>query len=275
MLFEILSTIGETASAALVVATLSHALATTATRRILLAALLTVWFASVVLLGATLALDYRVGIGAPGLGAATAIPVALICFAFFTAPTVRAALFAIPLPVLVAANAARVLGVLFLLLYASNQLPPPFAPAAGWGDIFVGLAAPPVAWLAWRYGARARGLVWTWNLVGLVDLIDAVGLGATSSPGPLQIFTVSPDSSLMTTLPWILIPCFLVPSFLALHVAIFYRLSGASASALASRDRPALNSPASVRKPIGDSTLAVRSLGFLRALYRTLEHLSA
>ena len=275
MLFEILSTIGETAGAALVVATLSFALATTATRRIALAALLTAWFGSVVLLGATLALDNRVGVGAPGLGAATAIPVALICFAFFTAPTVRAALFAIPLPVLVAANTARVLGVLFLLLYAANRLPAPFAPLAGWGDVFVGLTAPLVAWLAWRYGARTRGLVLAWNLIGLVDLIDAIGLGTTSSPGPLQIFTVSPDTSLMTTLPWILIPCFLVPSFFTLHVAIFYRLSRNSASALASRDRPALNSRASVRASIVDSTHGARSSGFLRALYRTLEHLSA
>jgi hypothetical protein len=275
MLFEILSTVAVTVSAALVVATLSFALATTATRRILLAALLTAWFVLVVLLGATLALDYRVGVGAPGLGAATALPVALICFAFFAAPTVRAALFAIPLPVLVAANAARVLGVLFILLYAANRLPAPFAPAAGWGDVFVGLTAPPVAWLAWRYGARTRGLVLAWNLVGLVDLVDAIGLGATSSPGPLQIFTVSPDSSLMTTLPWILIPCFLVPSFLALHIAIFYRLSGASASALVARDRQAPISPTSVRTSVADSTLGARSVGFLKALYRTLEHLFA
>jgi len=53
MLFEILSTVAVTVSAALVVATLSFALATTATRRIWLAALLTAWFVLVVLLGAT------------------------------------------------------------------------------------------------------------------------------------------------------------------------------------------------------------------------------
>jgi hypothetical protein len=275
MLFEILSTVAVTVSAALVVATLSFALATTATRRIWLAALLTAWFVLVVLLGATLALDYRVGVGAPGLGAATALPVALICFAFFAVPTVRAALFAIPLPVLVAANAARVLGVLFILQYAANRLPAPFAPAAGWGDVFVGLTAMPVAWLAWRYGARTRGLVLAWNLVGIVDLVDAAGLGATSSPGPLQIFTVSPDSSLMTTLPWILIPCFLVPASFALHVAIFYRLSVASASTPASRDRQAPISAASVRTSIANSILGAGLVGFLKALYRTLEHLSA
>jgi hypothetical protein len=28
----------------------------------------------------------------------------------------------------------------------------------------------------------------------------------------------------MTTLPWIIIPCFLVPCLMFIHVAIFYRL---------------------------------------------------
>ncbi|WP_210254890.1 hypothetical protein [Methylocapsa sp. S129] len=269
---EILSTIELTASAALVVAALSFSLATTAWRRILLAALLAVWFVIVVALGATLALDY---VGTPGLGVATALPVAAICFAFFMAPPIRAALFAIPLPVLVAVNAARILGVSFILLYAAHRLPAPFALSAGWGDIFVGLTALPMAWLVARYGARVRGLTLAWNVIGLVDLIAAIGFGATSSPGPIQIFKVSPDTSLMTTLPWILIPCFLVPCYLSLHVAIFYRLSRTSPSALASGDRPASASPAPGWTSTAKPASGVQSFSPFNALYRALEHMSA
>ena len=54
-------------------------------------------------------------------------------------------------------------------------------------------------------------LLWLWNILGILDLVSAIALGATSSPGPIQLFHVTPNSSLMTTLPWIIIPCFLVP----------------------------------------------------------------
>jgi hypothetical protein len=52
----------------------------------------------------------------------------------------------------------------------------------------------------------------------------AVTPGATSAPGPLQIFHGPPSSGIMATLPWILIPCFLVPSLIFLHLCTFYRL---------------------------------------------------
>jgi hypothetical protein len=238
MLFDIVSTIETTASAALVAATLSFALATTPRRRFLIGAVLAVWFVIVVILGATLALDAKAGVGIIGLGAASALPIVAICFAFFTISSVRSALFAIPLPVLVAVNALRVLGASFVLLYAAHRLPAPFALSAGFGDIFVGLTALPIALLIARYGARALGPAIVWNLIGIADLIAALFLDATSSAGPIQIFTGPPDTSLMVTLPWILIPCFLVPMFLSLHVAIFYRLGRVDSLSIASNDRP-------------------------------------
>jgi hypothetical protein len=84
-----------------------------------------------------------------------------------------------------------------------------------------GAIAVPVAWIAARNGGRARNLVLVWNAIGFLDLV----LGATSAPGPLRVFMDPPSSAIMTTVPWIIIPCFLVPSFEAIHIAIFYRLS--------------------------------------------------
>jgi hypothetical protein len=272
--FEILSTIELTASAAAVVATLSFALTTNARRRILFAAVLAAWFVVVVVLGATLALAPNAGVGAAGLGAAVMAPVAAICLAFFTAPSVRAALLAIPLPMLVATHAARVLGVSFVLLYAANRLPAPFAPSAGWGDIVVGLTALPVAWLIARYGARVRGVALAWNVIGSVDLIAAMGFGATSAPGPIQIFTGPPDTALMTTLPWILIPCFLVPSYLSLHVAIFYRLSRMR-PAQASSNRGAPHVLAPVRTSLAQSGPSAQPASYLKSLYRVVATMSA
>jgi hypothetical protein len=103
-------------------------------------------------------------------------------------------------------------------------LPTPFAPVAGWGDIFVGATAPLVAWLAYRQGANPRPIIWIWNLIGTIDLLAAIGLGVTSSPGPARIIFAEPSSAIMTTLPWLIIPGFLVPLLFAVHIGIFVRL---------------------------------------------------
>jgi hypothetical protein len=121
--------------------------------------------------------------------------------------------------------------VIFLVLFAAGKLPAPFAPSAGWGDIFVGATALPVAWAMLRFGARARALALAWNTIGLADLVNAVALGALSAPSPLQVFVGPPTSTLMTNLPWLIIPGFLVPSLMFIHLVVFYRLAKAEAPA--------------------------------------------
>ena len=179
----------------------------------------------VLAIGATGALDPALGLGVPGLGLTVALPVALLAGAFFSLSPIRDAMLAIPLPALVAVNAIRVLGVIFVILHAAGELPAPFAPSAGWGDIFVGVTALPVAWSMLRFGARARPLALLWNTIGIADLINAVALGALSAPGPIQVFAGPPSSAAMTTLPWLMIPGFLVPCLMFIHIVIFYRLA--------------------------------------------------
>jgi hypothetical protein len=136
-----------------------------------------------------------------------------------------------PLPALIAVHAIRLLGFLFLVLYANGRLPAPFAPSAGWGDVFVGATALPLAWAVTRFGHRVRPLVFLWNALGVADLVAAVTLGALSAAGPLQVFVGPPDSSPMTSLPWLIIPGFLVPILFFIHIVIFTRLlAGTEAS---------------------------------------------
>ncbi len=127
---------------------------------------------------------------------------------------------------LIGVNVVRVLGVEFLLLQAAGRLPAPFAPAAGWGDVAVGAAAPLVAWMVARDWKGSRGVALAWTALGFLDLVDAIGLGVTSSPGPLRVFVGDPSSAIMSEIPWILIPCFLVPLFVFTHLAVFARLGG-------------------------------------------------
>ena len=165
-------------------------------------------------------------LGTPLLGVAVILPVLALSLLTLGTDRGRSSILQTPLPVLTAIHALRVLGFTFVLLYTAGRLPAPFAPAAGWGDIFIGLTALPLAWFISRNNSNALGysLLWLWNILGLLDLVDAVALGATSSPGPIQLFHVTPNASLMTTLPWIIIPCFLVPALAFFHIATFYRL---------------------------------------------------
>jgi hypothetical protein len=246
--FDVIFSIEAMASAAIVTAVLAFTLSGTIAGRVRAAILLVIWLAAVALLGATRALGYEHGLGTPGLGMAVILPILVLSIAYLKIPAAREALSRIPVWVLIAANGLRVLGFTFLVLYAAHRLPAPFAPLAGWGDIIVGAMAVPVAWLSARQGARARLPILIWNIVGTFDLIEAVALGAMSSPGPIQLFSQAPGSALMTTLPWILIPCFLVPAFQVLHITIFYRLGGSLEKRVAANsDRP--NSRSGARFP--------------------------
>jgi hypothetical protein len=138
-----------------------------------------------------------------------------------------------PLPALIAVHAIRIVGFLFLLLFAAGRLSAPFAPSAGWGDIVAGATAVPVAWALASRVPGARWLVVLWNSIGLLDLISAAGLGMTSAAGsPLQVFFDAPGSAVMATLPWAIIPVFLVPQLIVGHLAVYWRL-GRPAGALA------------------------------------------
>ncbi len=231
-MFATLSTIALTVSASIALALLAHALARTWPSRLAAVGVLGLWFALVVMLGASGSLDPARGLGVPALGMTFAAPVAVLVGAFFTVPSIRSAMLATPLPALVAVNAVRVLpGALFVVLYAAGELPAPFAPSAGWGDIFAGFAALPLAWSIVLFGSRVRALALMWNAIGIADLISVIALGALSSPGPLQLFVGPPTSAIMTTLPWLIIPGFIVPSLVFIHVVIFYRLARNEASA--------------------------------------------
>jgi hypothetical protein len=130
-MFEILSTIGLTVSASLVIGFLSCSMADTPRERLMVASALAAWFVLVLAMGAGRALDPVRGFGVPALGLTVALPVAALVSAFFASGSIRTAMLATPLPALAAVNTIRILGVIFVLLYARGELPAPFAPSAG------------------------------------------------------------------------------------------------------------------------------------------------
>jgi len=217
MTFDLLSAIALSASATVVVATFIALFGSSLTNRIAIGVAMALWFIAVLGLGTS------GNIGTPLLGALVLIPVVVLSIVGFGSSVRRGRLQSTPLPALIALNVFRILGVLFVLLYVAKRLPAPFAPIAGWGDIAAGAAALPIAlWVA-RQPDTARRAVLVWNSFGLADLVTAITLGALSAPGPGRVFFDNPGSGLMTSVPWILIPCFLVPSLMFVHLVVFYR----------------------------------------------------
>jgi hypothetical protein len=115
----------------------------------------------------------------------------------------------------------RVAGVAFLAVMAMGKLPAVFALPAGLGDIAVGITAPFVA-RRLSHG-DTRGAVW-FNILGLLDLAVAVGLGFAAGLGADRLLNVSPSTADVALLPLALIPTTAVPLAVALHVTSLIRL---------------------------------------------------
>ena len=190
---------------------------------------LLLWFALVATLAAA-GFFAATNSGTPAIGAAVVVPIIAGLIAVKRSAALKSLASETPLALLVALHVGRLLGVFFLLLYAAGRLPPTFALAAGWGDIGVAVAAPLVAWAIHRRTAGWRGLALTWNTLGFADLVLAVTFGVGSAAGsPVQFIYEAANSGIMSSLPWILIPGFMVPLYLMTHLAIFGRLLGTSA----------------------------------------------
>jgi hypothetical protein len=136
----------------------------------------------------------------------------------------------VPLHVLVGVQFYRVAGVLFLIAYAQGDMPAEFALPAGIGDVLVGLAAVSVAVVLRKRGEQhARPMVLTWCAFGILDLVVAVATGFLSAPSPLQQLAFDDPNAAIVSYPFVLIPTFLVPVSIMLHVYVIARLRTAAA----------------------------------------------
>jgi hypothetical protein len=120
-------------------------------------------------------------------------------------------------------QAWRFAGLGFLALYAHGVLPGLFAWPAGLGDIAIGATAPWVILAVIRRPSFAASKTFTaWNLLGVLDLVVAVTLGTLASALALGVageVTTAP----MARLPLVLIPAYLVPLFIMLHLSVLFQ----------------------------------------------------
>jgi hypothetical protein len=63
------------------------------------------------------------------------------------------------------------------------------------------------------------------NVLGIVDLVVAVGIGLLAAPAPANLLPVTPSTEALATLPLVLIPTTVVPLAVALHLISLRRLN--------------------------------------------------
>ena len=146
-------------------------------------------------------------------------PILVFLVAFWTVGHFRHFVMSVDLPVMAGIQAWRLGGLGFIALYAYGILPGLFAWPAGLGDMAIGVTAPLIIVALRRQPAFAAGrLFWVWNLLGILDLVVAVSLGALSAVLGIGISTQAMTFP-MGRMPLVIVPTFLVPLFLMLHLA--------------------------------------------------------
>jgi hypothetical protein len=179
------------------------------------------WLALVFLLGAREAFVRPTG--APPLPILIGVTAPLLAFlaAFVASRGFRAYVLTLDLRLITAIQAWRFAGLGFLALYTHGVLPGHFAWPAGLGDIAIGVTAPWVMLtLIRRPGFAAGPGFLVWNLLGIADLVVAVGTGGLASwlAGAGEVTTAP-----MARLPLVLIPAYFVPVLFMLHLAALFQ----------------------------------------------------
>jgi hypothetical protein len=100
-------------------------------------------------------------------------------------------------------------------LWEDGLVPKLLTYAGGNFDMFVGLSAPIIAWIATQ-GRLGLRLAMGWNVLGLLSLANAAASAVLT--GPLKLISTEVPNVAMGMFPYTFIPGFLAPLAVTLHV---------------------------------------------------------
>jgi hypothetical protein len=185
----------------------------------LIASLLGAWFVAVSVLGAKGAFVRPPEVPPLPILFGVLLPLTVFGAWYWKSSAFRESVRTADLRLLVAIQAWRAGGLAFLALSANGILPGRFAWPAGLGDIAIGVTAPWVALALVQNPGFIKSRFFTvWNVLGILDLVVAVSMGALST-GFVPALAGTLTTAAMSRLPLVLIPAYLVPLFVMLHIA--------------------------------------------------------
>ncbi|WP_420560127.1 hypothetical protein [Tepidicaulis sp.] len=157
---------------------------------------------------------------------AALLPPSLFLLAYRLLGGVKAWVGAIDLGLVTAVQGWRVVGAAFVFTWGYGLLPGTFAIPAGYGDILVGLAAPFVALMIWQKSAGWRTAAYGLIFIGFLDFISAFAMGVILRENGPVYQTGDLHTGLLAEFPLTMIPSFLVPVFMILHIIAILKLRG-------------------------------------------------
>src|SRR5262245_61585998 len=177
------------------------------------------WLTAIWIVAASGALQARAG------AVPLVLPIMIGLFALMRSERIAAAIDLASPGWLIGLQVYRVLGINFVILWGlGGAIPPVFALPAGLGDVLVGALALPVAFYVASGAAGGYVAGIAWNILGIVDLVQAVSLGFLSSPGPLHLMALDNPNLLATSYPTVMTPTFAVPLSIILHTLSIWQL---------------------------------------------------
>lgn len=91
-------------------------------------------------------------------------------------------------------------------------------------DILAGITAPVVAWLCFVKGPLNKKLLLSWNIIGLLLVLNIVIHAALSVQTPFQQFAFEQPNEAVLKFPFIWLPSFIVPVVILGHLASLRQL---------------------------------------------------
>jgi hypothetical protein len=192
---------------------------------------LALWLALVFVLGARGAFERPAGTPPLPIFFGVTLPLVTFLAAYRTSSDFRRFVLNLDQQLALGLQAWRFGGLGFLALMTYNVLPGLFAWPAGLGDIAIGATAPVLILAIARHPHVVTSRLFViWNLLGILDLVVAVGAGTLVSWSGIgaERANIAP----MAQLPLLLIPAFLVPGFVMLHIAALLQARHEAAAAL-------------------------------------------
>lgn len=183
-------------------------------------AIAAVWIATVAALALVGVFDVPADRPALPTLVAVVAPVGAFLAAVALSPRVRSVVMGLDPVLLTGLQAWRILGGLFLAVYAFGHLPGLFAWPAGLGDMAVGLAAPfAAAALRHAPGLLTSARFRLFHYLGLFDFVIAISVGIAAR-GTIDGLVGPVTTAAMGQVPLVLIPTLAVPAFIVLHLIV-------------------------------------------------------
>ena len=144
------------------------------------------------------------------------LPVVIFFVVFIVRTAGTPTALAFPLSLLLGAQTFRIVVELFLhQLYIEGVIPKMLTYQGANLDIYIGVSAPLIA--VWAMRGRLK-LARIWNVLGISALTNVVVRAVLSAPGPWNLIHTQVPNLMMGRFPFLLIPGFLMPLAIVLHV---------------------------------------------------------